>query len=365
MGADPDSAYGRSEAAIEFGTTTETRHRAVKDTRADERAMHQLPELGVVVPAYNEEEILPVFHDRLSAVLRRMGITYEIVYVNDGSSDGTSEAVMALRARDSHVTLVNLSRNFGKEIALTAGLDHTEASAVIVIDADLQDPPELIPRLYREMLAGYDVVYAERTCRRGESWLKKATSAGFYRVMERMGPVAIPRDTGDFRIIGRRGLIALRAMRERHRFMKGLFAWIGFRQKAVPYERDARFAGSTKWSYWKLWNLALEGITSFTIAPLKVATYVGSATAIVAFLYAAVIIARTLIFGRDAPGYASLMSVVLLLGGLQLLALGVIGEYLGRIFNEQKGRPLYLTQDVFKARSLADTEAHKNVGHVA
>ncbi len=327
--------------------------------------MRRNPEVGVIVPAYNEEEILPVFHDRLSRVLARMGITYEVVYVNDGSKDGTSDILMMLREQDAHVTVVNLSRNFGKEIALTAGLDHTDASAVIVIDADLQDPPELIPQLYREMHEGYDVVYAQRTRRRGEGWFKRASAAGFYRVMERIGPVPIPRDTGDFRIIGRRGLAALRAMRERHRFMKGLFAWIGFRQKAVPYERDPRLGGRTKWSYWKLWNLALEGITSFTIAPLKVATYVGSLTAVMAFLYAGVIIARTLIFGRDAPGYASLMSVMLFLGGIQLLALGVIGEYLGRIFNEQKGRPLYLTQDVLRARRLVDSDARKNVSDVA
>jgi len=327
--------------------------------------MRKNPDVGVVVPAYNEAEILPIFHNRLSMVLGRMGITYEIIYVNDGSKDATPRTLMALREQDPHVTVVNLSRNFGKEIALTAGLDHTDASAVIVIDADLQDPPELIPQLYREMLEGYDVVYAQRTRRRGEGWLKKASAAGFYRVMERIGPVPIPRDTGDFRIIGRRGLAALRTMREQHRFMKGLFAWIGFRQKAVPYERDPRLAGHTKWNYWRLWNLALEGITSFTIAPLKVATYVGSFTALMAFLYAAVIIVRTLILGRDAPGYASLMSVVLFLGGIQLLALGVIGEYLGRVFNEQKGRPLYLTQEVLRARNIVDANARENVSDVA
>ena len=308
-------------------------------------------DLSVVVPVFNEEETLPHFHERLSRVLTGMGLTCEIVYVNDGSLDRTLALMQQLYETDPRVTIVDLSRNFGKEAALTAGLDHASGTSVVVIDADLQDPPELIPKLYEELCRGYDMVYAQRTCRRGESRLKRATAAAFYRLMNHVGPVTIPPDTGDFRIIGPRGLAALRQLRERHRFMKGLFTWVGFRQKGIPYERDPRLAGRTKWSYWKLWNLALEGITSFTIAPLKIATYVGFVSAAAAFVYGAVIVVRTLVFGRDVPGYPSLMTVILLLGGLQLMALGIIGEYLGRVFNEQKGRPLYFTQAVHRARA--------------
>ncbi len=308
--------------------------------------------LSVVAPAYNEMETLSEFHRRLASVLEGIPGVCEIVYVNDGSSDKTIAIMNALRAEDSRVAIVDLSRNFGKEIAMTAGLDHARGDAVIVIDTDLQDPPELIPQLIEEWRNGYDVVYAKRTAREGESALKKATAAAFYRVIQRVSRVRIPEDTGDFRLLSRRAVDALKQLREQHRFMKGLFSWIGFPQKAVLYRREPRFAGAGKFNYWRLWNFALEGITSFTIAPLKVATYVGVIVALVSFFAAAWIVYKTLVFGDSVPGYPSLMVVVLFLGGLQLLFIGVMGEYLGRLFNESKRRPLYFVSGYEPAKSL-------------
>lgn len=297
--------------------------------------------ISVVVPAYNEQEVLPEFHRRLTAVLGGLPFVKNIVYVNDGSSDDTLAVLENIRLADTSVAVVDLSRNFGKEIALTAGLDYATGDAVVVIDADLQDPPELIPELLRHWQAGCDVVYAKRIRREGETLLKRTTAYLFYRVMQGVSRVKIPEDTGDFRLLSRRAVESLRSLREQHRFMKGLFTWIGYRQQAVPYQRDSRFAGETKWNYWKLWNFALEGITSFTIAPLRIATYAGLATALGAFAYGTFIIIRTLLYGNPVAGYPSLLTVILFLGGVQLTATGVLGEYVGRIFNETKQRPLY------------------------
>ncbi len=304
--------------------------------------------LSVVVPAYNEQEVLPEFHRRLCGVLAQLEGGCEIVYVNDGSRDNTLAVLHELRRDDARVSIVDLSRNFGKEIALTAGLDHARGAAAVAIDADLQDPPELIPELVKQWHEGYDVVYAKRTERDGETWFKKLTAKLFYRVIKRVSHVAIPEDSGDFRLLSRRALDALTQLREQHRFMKGLFAWIGYPQKAVLYRRDARFAGITKWNYWKLWTLALEGITSFTTAPLKIATYVGVLAALLAFLFALFIVYKTLVYGDPVRGYPSLTVIVLFLGGVQLVALGVIGEYLGRMFTETKNRPLYLVKDIYR-----------------
>ena len=301
--------------------------------------------LSVVVPVFNEQEVLDEFHRRLAAVLDALNLRTQVIYVNDGSTDGTLDAIRHLAEHDARVLLVDLSRNFGKEIALTAGLDHADADAVVVIDADLQDPPELIPELVEQWLDGYDVVYAKRTCRDGESAAKKLTAFLFYRLMQKMSRVRIPEDTGDFRLLSRRAVHAVCQMREQHRFMKGLFAWIGFAQKAVPYRRAPRHAGVTKWNYWKLWNFALEGITSFSCVPLKVATYVGLASAAGAFGYGVYIVLRTLIMGNAVAGYPSLLTAVMFLGGLQLLSIGVIGEYLARMFDESKQRPLYFLND--------------------
>ncbi len=313
--------------------------------------------ISVVVPAYNEEEVLPEFHRRLAEVFNPLPYPLEVVYVNDGSSDKTVSVVNDLKSRDPRIALVDLSRNFGKEIALTAGLDHASGDAVVVIDADLQDPPELIPELIRHWREGADVVYAKRTLREGETWFKKFTAAVFYRLLGRISRVRIPADTGDFRLLSRRAMEGLGSLREQHRFMKGLFAWIGYRQVAVPYRRDPRFAGETKWNYWRLWNFALDGITSFTTAPLKIATYLGLMVSLAAFIYAAVVIYKTLVFGNPVRGYPSLMVVVLFLGGVQLAALGVIGEYLGRMFDETKNRPLYLLNKLIPAHTRKDTSA--------
>lgn len=308
--------------------------------------------LSVVVPAYNEQEVLPEFHRRTSAVLQGMGLPYEIVYVNDGSRDGTLAVLNALSAADEHVTVVDLSRNFGKEIAMTAGFDQTCGDAVVIIDADLQDPPEFIPELVAGWREGFDVVYAVRSVRDGESWVKKVTSHVFYRVIQSMSRVKIPTDTGDFRLMSRRAVDALGTLREHHRFMKGLFAWVGFSQKAVYYRRDPRAAGVTKFNYWKLWNFAIEGFTSFSISPLKAASYCGAVVASASFLYAAWVVYKTLVHGDPVAGYPSLMVTVLFLGGVQLTAIGILGEYIGRIFNEVKQRPLYLLNRV-KPSALA------------
>lgn len=310
------------------------------------------PSVSIVVPAFNEIEVLPAFHRRLSDVMGRTSLSWEVVYVNDGSTDGTLAALEVLCTTDPRVALVNLSRNFGKEIALTAGLDHARGTeAIVVIDVDLQDPPEVIPLLIAEWRRGFDVVYARRRMRQGETWLKKATAAAFYRVMRRVSDkVEIPADTGDFRLMSRRALEALLALRERHRFMKGLFAWIGFPTTGVLYDRAPRAAGTTKWNYWHLWNFSLEGLTSFTVAPLKVATYLGLITAFLAACYGAIIIFRTVVWGNPVAGYPSVMVVVLILGGIQLVTLGIIGEYLGRVFNEVKARPLYLAERFLPSR---------------
>jgi glycosyltransferase involved in cell wall biosynthesis len=300
------------------------------------------PVFSVVVPAYNEAAVLPAFHRRLAATMDALGAAWELVIVDDGSRDATEAVAEALRQADRRVALLALSRNFGKEIAATAGLDHARGEAVILIDADLQDPPELIPRLVAAWRQGYDMVYAERAERAGDSWLKRHTASAFYRLMRRWGPVELPAQAGDFRLMSRNVVDALLSLREQHRFMKGLYAWVGFRSCGVPYCRGPRVAGRSKWSYWKLWNLALEGITGFSVLPLKLASYLGLAVALFAAGFGGQLVLRTLLFGNQVPGYPSLMAVVLFLGGVQLITLGVIGEYLGRVFNETKHRPLYL-----------------------
>jgi len=302
--------------------------------------------ISIVAPAYNEEGGLDQFTDRVDAVMRSCGLTYEIVFVNDGSADRTLSVMQALRATNPNITIVNLSRHFGKEIAMTAGIAHAIGDAVVIIDTDLQDPPELIREMIDGWRSGYDVVYAQRTERAGETWLKNATARWFYWTVKRMGPVPIPENTGDFRLISRRAAQALLQIPERHRFMKGLYAWIGFRQKAIPYSRHARFAGRSKWNYWQLWNLALEGITSFTIIPLKLATYLGFMIAMIAFAYGLVMMFKVIFFGEAVRGFPTLLLIILLLGGVQLIVLGFIGEYLGRIFDETKQRPLYLLESV-------------------
>ena len=304
------------------------------------------PLVSVVVPAFNEATVLGAFYERVRAVMAALdNYRWEILFVNDGSRDATQAVIDGLHVRDARVGSVELSRNFGKEIAMTAGLDHARGDAVIVIDADLQDPPELIAELLCEWRNGFDVVYARRTHRAGESWLKITTASFFYRLIGQLSRVDIPANTGDFRLMSRRSVDALLRLREHHRFMKGLFAWVGFPSKAVDYQRDPRAAGTTKFNYWKLWNFAIEGITSFSMLPLKVATYLGMGIAFFAFVRGMWIVGRTLIWGDPVAGWPSMTVTVLFLGGLQLFFIGIIGEYIGRIYNETKARPLYLVQD--------------------
>jgi glycosyltransferase involved in cell wall biosynthesis len=305
--------------------------------------------LTVVVPACNESAGLREFHERLAAVFDKLDLACTVLYVDDGSRDDTWDVMESLRAADARVATLKLSRNFGKELALTAGLDHADADAVVVIDADLQDPPELIGPFVAAWREGFDVVYGTRSTRAGETGMKKFTSAAFYRVMERLSHTPVPRDTGDFRLMSRRALDALKTVRERQRFMKGLFAWVGFRQKSIVYERDPRFAGSSKFNYWRLWNFAIEGITSFSTAPLRLATYVGILTALAAFVFGVFVFGKALVYGDPVRGYPTLLLVMLFLGGVQLMALGTIGEYLGRLYMEAKQRPLYLVEELHRA----------------
>lgn len=270
------------------------------------------------------------------------GEPWEMVCVNDGSTDDTLLQLIALHQQDPRIQVIDLSRNFGKEAALTAGLDAAQGDAAIPLDADLQDPPELIPELLAQWHDGYDVVNAVRLSREGESWLKRASAHFFYRTINRMSAVDIPADTGDFRLLSRPVLDALQSLPERRRFMKGLFAWVGFRSTNVYYHRAPRHSGKTTWNYWKLWNFAVEGITSFSQVPLQLAAYLGFIVSGLAFLYALWLIISTLVYGNPVKGYPSMMVTLLFLGGVQLMALGVIGEYLGRIYEESKHRPVYL-----------------------
>lgn len=300
------------------------------------------PFLSVVVPAYNEQDGIGIFYQVMVKALDALAIKWEVVCVDDGSNDQTLPLLCALHERDPRFKVIGLSRNFGKEVALTAGLDHAQGDVIVPMDFDLQDPPELITDMLALWREGNDVVYAVRTEREGESWIKQKTAAWFYRVIGRLSDVQIPRNTGDFRLMDRQVLDTLKQLRETHRFMKGLFAWVGYRQVSLPYTRKPRAAGETKWNYWKLWNFAIEGITSFSIAPLQLATYLGFMVSLVAFVYALFIVSKTVFFGIDVPGYPSLLVTVLFFGGVQLIFIGIIGEYIGRIYNEVKQRPLYI-----------------------
>jgi glycosyltransferase involved in cell wall biosynthesis len=307
--------------------------------------MSARPTLSVVVPVRNEEAVLPPFHRRLFAAIESTPGGFEIIYVDDGSTDRTHALLEFAVARDRRVGCVRLSRNFGKEAATSAGLQYARGDAIVVIDGDLQDPPELIPSMIAAWQRGTDVVNMRRRTRAGESWIKRASAHAFYRVLNWLSEVPIPVDTGDFRLLSRRAVDALNALPERNRVMKGLFAWIGFNQATIEYDREPRAAGKSSWRYWKLWNLALEGITGFSVAPLKVATYVGFATAASAFLLAAFMFAKTIAVGDPVRGFPTLIVVICFLGGLQLMAIGVLGEYVARLFVEAKGRPLYLVDD--------------------
>lgn len=311
--------------------------------------------LSIVVPAFNEAEMIAYCQQSLSEVVKELNADVEFIYVDDGSHDNTYEQLLCLAQKDKRISVIRLSRNYGKEIAMTAGMDKACGDAVVIIDADLQDPPELIHTFIQYWQQGYDVVYGQRQQRQGETLLKKLTANWFYRLMSHISRLDIPKDTGDFRLMSRRSVDALLKLREQHRFMKGLFTWVGFPQKAVQYTRHARHAGTSKWNYVQLFDLAVEGITSFSTTPLKLSTYMGIATALIAFIYAIFIIVKTLLFGDPVAGYPSLMVAVLFLGGIQLIAIGVLGEYIGRMFDETKNRPLYIVSE-FTSSELMQAE---------
>ena len=302
--------------------------------------------LSIVSPVYNEAENLGEFYSRVINATDNLNLEIEIIYINDGSQDSTIDIITKQRQIDNRITIIDLSRNFGKEIALTAGLDYSSGDAVIVIDTDLQDPPELIPKLVEKWREGYDVVNAKRIKRKGESLLKKVMSYIYYRLLFYLSDINVPKDTGDFRLLNKNALDALLKLREKHRYMKGLFVWVGFKQKEIEYEREARFKGKTKWGFFSLFNLAFDGLTSFSIMPLRLASIIGFLSALIGFFYGAVIVFKTLFFHEPVAGFTSLVVLVTFFGGIQLLSIGIIGEYIGRIFNETKNRPLYVVKNI-------------------
>ncbi len=301
--------------------------------------------LSLVIPMHDEETCLPALFERLTAATAGLGVGVEIICVDDGSRDGTLAALRKLAAADRRVRVVALSRNFGKEAALTAGLEAATGDLVVPLDADLQDPPELIAEFLRLWEQGYDVVYGVRTDRSSDSFGKRRTAATFYGMFNRLSDYPIPENAGDFRLMDRTVVEALKALPERNRFMKGLFAWVGFRQVGVPYVRPPRVAGASSWGYRKLFRFALDGLTAFTTAPLRVWTGVGVGAARAALAGALAVVVRVLVIGRDVPGYASLMVVILFAFALQMIALGVLGEYVGRMYQEVKQRPPYLVRE--------------------
>lgn len=303
------------------------------------------PVFSIIAPIFNEHDSLPELHRRVSAVMDGLGEPWELILVDDGSSDGSTDLIRQLAEQDERVRPVIFARNFGHQIAVTAGLDYARGDAVVIIDADLQDPPEVIPDLVARWREGYEVVYAVRTEREGESWFKLFTASLFYRLIFRITDVKIPMDTGDFRLLDRKVVNVLKTMRERHRFLRGMAAWVGFRQIGVPYKRAARFAGSTKYPFKKMLRLALTAITGFSYFPLQVATYLGFISAGLALIFIPIVVIERLVGNQAFFGQATTLVSVLFLGGVQLISLGILGEYIGRIYDEVKGRPLYIVRE--------------------
>lgn len=307
--------------------------------------------ISVIVPVYNEAQGIRHFHERATAALEKLeGLDYELVYVDDGSKDGSFEIIKSFTALDPRTLVIKLSRNFGHQVAITAGLDYARGDAVVFIDADLQDPPEFIAELVSKWLEGYDVVYARRTQRRGETPFKLITAAAFYRVLRTLANIDIPPDVGDFRLISRRVAEQLRGMREKDRFIRGLVSWVGFKQTSALYQRDERFAGETKYPLKKMIKFALDGLTSFSTAPLHLAMWLGYSASGLAFLYLVSVFVQFLL-GFTVQGWATIMVAVLFLGGVQLICLGILGEYVGRVFNEVKPRPVYIVEELLGARA--------------
>ena len=305
-----------------------------------------MKKISVIIPAYNEEESLQLLYERMEKLMEQMkNYEFEILFVNDGSKDKTIEIIKNLREKDKRVCYVDFSRNFGKEIAMIAGLDYATGDCVIFMDADLQDPPELIPELVKYWKEGYDDVYAKRRSRKGETWLKKFTSKMYYKVLQHLTNVEIQRDTGDFRLLDRRCVNALKKLRESQRNTKSMFSWIGYKKKEVLYDREPRVAGKTKWNYIKLVDLAIDGITSFTTSPLRLSTFISIPTFIVLFIYFVYVIIKSFVVNEAIQAYQAIILLILFFSGVQILLFGIMGEYLGRIFNETKNRPLYLVNE--------------------
>lgn len=309
-----------------------------------------IPAISVVIPVYNERLVLPLCHARMVGALQPLGLSYEILFVDDGSQDGSGDYLVELASTTPTVKAVRLSRNFGKEAAMTAGIEQASGAAVIILDADLQDPPELIPDMVDAWQDGADVVCMRRRARAGESWAKRTSAHVFYRLLRRISHVPIPEDTGDFRLLSRRAVDALQQLPERNRYMKGLFAWIGMPTRVLEYDRVPRAAGSTKWGYSGLLRLAFEGITSFSVAPLHWATALGLVAASSGGVFGVWIVIKTLFLGNAVEGYPSLVAMITFLGGVQLLTIGLLGEYVGKVYLETKQRPLYVIRDVINAR---------------
>lgn len=303
--------------------------------------------ISILCPCYNEEKALPLFFERVTKIINSINEIFEIVFVNDGSTDSTLDLLKSYSSQDSRIKIVDFSRNFGKEAALTAALDYSSGDAVIPIDVDLQDPPELISQMIQKWHEGYEVVLAKRIDRSSDSWPKRFSAKIFYKIHNMISTPNIPENVGDFRLIDRAVVEALKKCRESYRYMKGLFAWAGFRTFTINYTRQPRSEGSTKFNVWKLWKLALEGITSFSIAPLTIWFYIGSIVATGAFIYLAYIFMKTIIYGIELPGYASTLCLILFFGGIQLTSIGIIGEYLGRTYMESKHRPIYIVRKVY------------------
>jgi len=305
------------------------------------------PVISLVIPVYNEIDVLPLLFERVRHVMQQVGLSYEMVMVDDGSKDASAYYLTQQAQADECVKAVILSRNFGKEAALSAGLEQAQGEAIIVLDADLQNPPELIPDMLQKWRDGADIVAMKRRNREGESWAKKSGSYLYYRIMNRItGPMSIPEDTGDFRLMSRRSLDSLNRLPERNRYMKGLFAWVGYPTYVMEYDVAERAAGETKWNYFNLFGLAFEGITSFSIAPLRAMVILGLITAVLGGIFGAWIVFKTLFFGNDLDGYPSIIAMITFLGGVQLLSIGVLGEYVGKTYFEAKQRPLFIIQDV-------------------
>jgi len=305
-----------------------------------------MKKISVIIPAYNEEKTIPMLYKRMNTLMDSMkNYEFELLFVNDGSKDKTIDIIKMLREQDNRVCYVDFSRNFGKEIAMIAGLDYATGDCVIFIDADLQDPPELIPELVKYWEEGYDDVYAKRKTRKGESWLKKFTSKMYYRILQNLTQVEIQKDTGDFRLLDKRCVNALKKLRESQRNTKSMFSWIGYKKKEVLYDRDPRVAGTTKWNYKKLIDLAIDGITSFTTSPLRLSTFIAIPTFMMLFGYFIYVIIKCIVMNVAIQAFQAIILLILFFSGVQILLFGIIGEYLGRIFKETKNRPLYLVNE--------------------